>query len=88
MRSNKYFALLNPCMCHTWKNIKISYKNNKFTSVQRRMINLTYLKDRILYQILIRKHGKKADNAPIRIYVSKIEKRTHLEKRKGITSNF
>ena len=29
-RSNKYVPLSNLSICHTWKNIKKSYKNNKF----------------------------------------------------------
>ena len=29
-RSNKYVALPNPSFCYAWKNIKKSYKNNKF----------------------------------------------------------
>ena len=29
-RSDKYVALLNPIIYYTWKNIKRSYKNNKF----------------------------------------------------------
>ena len=29
-RSNKYVALSNLSICYIWKNIKLSYKNNKF----------------------------------------------------------
>ena len=29
-RSDKYVALSNLSMIYTWKNIKMSYKNNKF----------------------------------------------------------
>ena len=29
-RSNKYAAISNLSMYYTWKNIKMSYKNNKF----------------------------------------------------------
>ena len=29
-RSDKYVALSNLSICYTWKNIKKSYKNNKF----------------------------------------------------------
>ena len=29
-RSDKYVALSNLCIDYTWKNIKKSYKNNKF----------------------------------------------------------
>ena len=29
-KSDKYVALSNLSICYTWKNIKKSYKNNKF----------------------------------------------------------
>ena len=29
-RSDEYVALSNLCIYHAWKNIKMSYKNNKF----------------------------------------------------------
>ena len=29
-RNDKYIALSNLSICYTWKNIKKSYKNNKF----------------------------------------------------------
>ena len=51
-RSDKYVALSNLNIYYTWKNIKKSYKNNKFKiSVWHGMKNLNYLRDHILYQI-------------------------------------
>ena len=52
-RSDKYVALSNPSIYYTWKNIKKSYKNNKWNEEFRhRMKSFNYLMDHILYQIL------------------------------------
>ena len=52
-RGEKIIALSNLSIYYTWKNIKSSYNNNKFElSAPRWMINLNYLMDRILYQIV------------------------------------
>ena len=52
-RSDKYVPLSNLSIYYTWKNIKMSHKNNKFKiSPQHGMKNLNYLMDHILYQIL------------------------------------
>ena len=32
-RNEKYITLLNLSIYYTWKNVKISYKNNKFKEV-------------------------------------------------------
>ena len=51
-RSDKYVALPNISIYYTWKNIKNSYKNNKFkVSAPTWNENLNYLIDHILYQI-------------------------------------
>ena len=51
-RKDKYIALSNLSIYYTWKNIKESYKNNKFENqLQHRMKHLNYLMDRILYRI-------------------------------------
>ena len=51
--SDKYVALSNLSIYYTWKNIKISYKNNKFKiSLRHGMKSLNYLMDHILYQTL------------------------------------
>ena len=51
-RKYKYIALSILSIYYTWKNIKKSYKNNKFSiQLQHGMKNLNYLTDRILYQI-------------------------------------
>ena len=52
-RKDKYVALSNLSIYYTWKKIKKSYKNNKIKiSAPSGMINLIYLTDHILYQIL------------------------------------
>ena len=49
-RSDKYVALSNLKIYYTWKNIKKSYKNDKYL-FQHGMKNLNYLMDHTLYQI-------------------------------------
>ena len=53
-RSDKYVALSILNIYNAWKNVKRSYKNNKFKKYQllRGMKNLDDLTNRILYQIL------------------------------------
>ena len=51
-RKDKYIALSNLSIYYTWKNIKKSYKNNKFKiSAPTWNEELEYLMDHILYQI-------------------------------------
>ena len=51
-RSDKYITLSNLSIYYTRKNIKKSYKNNKFKiSAATRIKNLNYLMDHILYQM-------------------------------------
>ena len=64
-------------MYYTWKNIKKSYKNNKFkisASRWNEKFGLTsrwYIQDYFEYNF--KKHGEKDDNSPIRIFAYKIE---------------
>ena len=53
-RSDKYVALSILNIYNAWKNVKRSYKNNKFKKYQllRGMKNLDDLTNSILYQIL------------------------------------
>ena len=49
---DEYIALSNLSIHYTWKNTKMSYKNNKFKiSAPAWMKNFSYLMDHILYQI-------------------------------------
>ena len=60
-KSNKYVALPNLSIYYTWKNIKKSYKNNKFKShtktinlkfwFEHGMKSLNFLMNHILYEI-------------------------------------
>ena len=51
-RTRKYVALSNLRKYYTWKNIKQSYKNNKFKMIAPMCKkNLNYPMDHILYQI-------------------------------------
>ena len=51
-RGEKSVALSNLSIYYTWKNIKISYNNNKFKiSAPTWNNNLNYLMDHIIYQI-------------------------------------
>ena len=52
-RSDKYVALSNLSICYSWKNVKRSYKNNKFkisAPTEHETKNLNYI-DHILYQL-------------------------------------
>ena len=78
-RSDKYVALSNLSIYYTWKNMKKSYKNNKFKiSASTEMKSLNYLMDYILYQILkitliisLKKHETINDKPSIMIYIKK-----------------
>ena len=51
-RKNKYTPLSNLSIYYTWKNIKISYKNNKVKrSAPRWNEGFIYLMDYILFQM-------------------------------------
>ena len=51
-KKDKYITLSNLSIYYTCRNIKKSYKGNKFKiSVQYRMKKLNYLMNHILYQI-------------------------------------
>ena len=51
-KKDKYITLSNLSIYYTCRNIKKSYKDNKFKiSVQYRMKKLNYLMNHILYQI-------------------------------------
>ena len=50
-RGQKIVALSNLSIYYTCKNIKSSYKNNKFNLLQHGVMNLNYKMDHIQYQI-------------------------------------
>ena len=84
-RRDKYVALLNLLLYiyYTWKNIKKSYKNNKFEmsapiwNEESELPEGSYFVSDIqdYFEYIITKHKTVTDNPSIRIYVNKIENR-------------
>ena len=95
-RSDKCVTLSNISIYYTWKNIKISYKNNNLkipvpTSKDKfKLSEGSYFpwntEDYIEY--IIKYHETVTDNPPIVIYVNKIEIELRLKLKQGIISNF
>ena len=83
--SDKYVALSNLGMYHTWENIKRSCKKNKFkTSAPKwnegfELLDgsniISDIQDYFEYRCILEKHGENIVNPSIRIYVNKIENR-------------
>ena len=72
---------------YTWKNIKISYNNNK-CKISASTWNDKYELPGGSYSVsdiqdyfdyILKKHGEKIDNPSIRIYINKIENRITFE---------
>ena len=90
-RSDKYIALSNLSMYYTWKNIKKSYKNNKFKISAPKWneefespdgsYSMSDVQDYFKY--IFNKHGEKTDNPSIRIYVNKIRNRITFKIKTG-----
>ena len=90
-RSNKYVPLSNLSICHTWKNIKKSYKNNKFKiSAPTRneecelpdgSYSVSDIQD--YFECIIKKHGTVTDNPSIKVYVNKVENRITFKMKTG-----
>ena len=80
-RSDRYVALSNLSKYYTWKNMKNSYKNNKFKISAPTLdekfespdgsYSISDIQDYFKY--IIKKHETVTDNLPIRICVNKIE---------------
>ena len=81
LRSEKTVALSNLSIYSTWKNIKISYNNNKFKisaptwSEEFNLPDGSYSIPDIqdYFKYILKKHSESVDNSSIRIYVNKIE---------------
>ena len=88
--SNKYVALSNHSIYYTWKNIKNSYKYNKFKisaptwSEEFELPDGSYsvsdIQDYFKYNF--KKYEAVTDSLSIRIYINKIEKRIIFEIKK------
>ena len=82
-RSDKNAAFSNISIYYTWKNIKKSYKNNKFKisaptwteefEVPEGSYSVADIQDYFGY--ILKKHGEKTDNPSIRKYIKKIQNR-------------
>ena len=88
---NENVSLSNLSIYYTWKNIKSSYKNNKFKisaptwSDEFKLTNGSYsisdLQD--YFEYIFKKHNENVDNPSIKIYVNKIENKVTFKIKKG-----
>ena len=79
----KIIALSNLSICYTWKNIKSSYKNNKFKisaptwndkfELSDGSYSVSNIQD--YFEYIFKKHGKNMDKPSEKIHVNKIENR-------------
>ena len=82
-RTDRYVALSNLSIYYTWKNIKKSYKNNKFKisaptwndefELPDGLYSVSDIQD--YFEYILKKHGEKTENLSIRVYINKIENR-------------
>ena len=80
-RSDKYVALSSLSIYYTWKNIKKSYKNNKFKisaptwNEKFKLPDGSYSVSDIqdYFEYIIKKHETVTNNPSIMIYVNRIE---------------
>ena len=90
-RGQKTFALSNLIIHYTWKNIKISYNNNKFKistptwSEEFKLPDGSYSVSGIqdYFEYILKKYSESVDNPSIRIYVNKIENRITFKIKSG-----
>ena len=90
-RKDKYVALSNLNIYHAWKNIKKSYKNNKFKisvptwneefELPDGSYSISDIQDYLEY--ILKKHGEKKINPSIKIYINKIENRITFKIKTG-----
>ena len=90
-RSNKYVALSNLSIYYTWKNMKKSYKNNKFKiraptwneelELPDGSCSVSDVQD--YFEYILKKYETANDNPSIRIYVNKIENRITFKIKTG-----
>ena len=82
-RAEKIIALSNLSICYTWKNIKISYNNNKLKisaptwndkfELPGGSYSVSNIQD--YFECILKKHGENTDKPSMQIYVNKIENR-------------
>ena len=96
LKKDKYIALSNLRIYSTWKNIKKSYKNNRFKISAPRWKEEFELPDgscsisdiQNYFEFISKKHGETTINPSIRICINKIENRIRLKLKQDIISNF
>ena len=88
---NKNIALGNLSICYTWKNIKSTYRNNKF-KISAPIWNDTFdladgsysiadIQDYV--EFIIKKHENLTRNPPVQIYPNKIKNRIVFKVKTG-----
>ena len=86
-RGQKSVALSNLSIYYTWKNIESSCNNNKFKisaptwsdefKLPDGLYSISDIQD--YFECFHKKHSENVDNAPIKIYVNKIENRIRFK---------
>ena len=84
-------ALSNLSIYYTWKNIRSSYRNNKFKisaptwsgefELPDGSCSISDIQD--YFEYILKKHSENVDNPSIKIYVNKIENRVTFKTKKG-----
>ena len=90
-RRQKSVALSNLSIYYTWKNIKSSYKNNRFRisaptwsdefQLPDRSYSISNIQD--YFEYIIKKHSESVHNPSIKISVNKIENRVTFKIKNG-----
>ena len=90
-RGEKIFALSNLNIYYTWKNMKSSYKNNKFKISASAWNDKFELPDgscsvsdiQDYFEYILTKHGENTDKPLVQIYVNNIENRITFKIKNG-----
>ena len=90
-KGQKSVALSNLSIYYTWKNIRYSYKNNKFKKSAPTWSDEFELPDgsysisdiQEYFEYILKKHSESVDDPPIEILVSKNENRITFKIKKG-----
>ena len=90
-KGQKSFTLSNLSICYTWRNIKSSYKNNKFKisaltwsdefELPDGSCSISDIQD--YFEYILKKYSKSVDDPPIEIFVSKNENRITFKIKNG-----
>ena len=95
-RGEKIIMLSNLTIYYTWKNIKSSYKNNKFKilaptwndkfELPGGSYSVPNIQD--YFECILKKHGENTDKPSVQIYVNKIENRVKFKIKDGYSCMF